>query len=514
METHAALRSHPESMLSIVRRQGLKSLLAFIAVLGLTVAYFAIATRTFRSEAKIFVRMGRESVVLDPTATSAHMIAPADSRDSEVNAVQELLISRTLAEKIVDQFGADVIREKDLEKKGPSLGERMAWLEPYNLNPLRVYSARDKAIVHFQKSLEAETVKRTSIVVVSYESGDAQLAHDILTFLVQAAREEHLSVHRTKGSQQFFVDQAELLRANVNRLEEQLRSLKDKTGLASLVTQREIQLQQIGSLQGDLVRARAEHDAASAEVVRRKQQFQNSPAMIVSEQVSGQPQTSRQALREKLYDLEMKEQELEVKLTAEAPLLAHIRKQAAEARRIAGEELATTQTTKGMNPARQAAELALQEREAQLASLAGRTGSLESKIAQGQEALKEINASEVSLGQLEREIDLARANYRKYAENLEQARIDQQLEQAKISSLNLLQAPSLSITPVSPKPSTTLALGFVAAVFSAIGVALLGERSRTPSAVGSLPHISIPHETPPLYPERWRPSEAAPANPR
>ena len=114
---------------------------------------FWLATRTFRSEAKLFVRMGRESVTLDPTATMGQVVAAADSRESEVNAVAELLSSRTLAEKIVDQFGPTVILELDPEKKSPSLGQRLEWLDTYNLNPLRVYSLRDKAIKAFLESV-------------------------------------------------------------------------------------------------------------------------------------------------------------------------------------------------------------------------------------------------------------------------------------------------------------------------------------------------------------------------
>ena len=142
-------------------------------------------------------------------------------------------------------------------------------------------------------------------------------------------------------------------------LEGQLRDVKDKTGLASLTTQREIKLQLLGSLQGDLIRARAEQDAARAEVERRRQQLREQPGMIVTEQTSGQPQTTRQTLREKLYELEIKEQELAVKLTSEAPLLIHLRNQIAEARRILADEAPTTQITQGVNPAHQAAGVAL-----------------------------------------------------------------------------------------------------------------------------------------------------------
>ena len=82
------------------------------------------------------------------------------------------------------------------------------------------------------------------------------------------------------------------------------------------------------------------------------------------------------------------------------------------------------------------------------------------------------------LPRLERELELARANYRKYAENLEQARIDQELEVAKISSLNVMQPPSLSITPISPQPLATLALGAAASILAAVAVALFAERRR------------------------------------
>jgi uncharacterized protein involved in exopolysaccharide biosynthesis len=479
---------------------------SFLLVIAVTFAYFALAPRIFRSEAKLFVRMGRESVALDPTATTGPIVAAADSRENEVNAVSELLTSRALAEKVVDHFGPQVILETD-DKQGPSLGQRLSWLDDYNLNPLRVYSVREKAIKAFLENVGTLTNKKTSVLSVSYESEDPQLAHDVLAALLELARDEHLRIHRTKGSQEFFVEQSDVLRRNLAQLEEQLRDLKDQTGLAALATQRQIKLELIGALQADLVRARAEQDAARAEVERRRQQLRDQPAMVVTEQTTGQPQTARQTLRERLYDLEIKEQELAVKLTAEAPLLVHLRNQIAEARRILADEQPTTQTTKGVNPTHQAAELALQEREALLVASTARTASLEAKLAIAEGELKQLNAAEVEITRLEREIDLTRANYRKYADNLEQARIDHELEQAKISSLNTMQPPSFAVTPVSPRPIATFALGFVGAVLCSLGAALFADNRRRSS-----PAISVsPSE---IVPTRLRRSDVAPANPR
>ena len=441
-----------------------------------TLAYFSLSARKYRSEAKVFVRIGRETVALDPTATTGQFLGVPDSRGSEVYAVEELLTSRPLAEKIVDQFGPYVILERDPNRSGQSLGQRLSWLDDYNLNPLRVYSLRDKALKAFSENLRVASGGKTNIVSMTYECESSQLAHDVLESLLKSACDEHLRVHRTKGSHEFFVGQSELLQSNLGQLSNQFRDLKNTTGVSSLASQREIKLQLIGSLQADLVRARTEQDAVEAELKRRQKQLGDIPALNVTERTIGQPHSTDQALREKLYDLEVKEQEFAAKLTALHPSLVEVRQQLAESRRIFQEEKAPIEVKTGINQTHKTAELAVQEREAQLVALTARTESLEQKIAAEQMELKQLNDTEVEVNRLEREIDLARANSRKYAENLEQARINQELEEAKISSLNLLQAPSVSETPVSPKVIPTLAVGLVVSVLSSFGVALLAHQ--------------------------------------
>jgi uncharacterized protein involved in exopolysaccharide biosynthesis len=399
-------------------------LLTFVAGMALTLGYLSFATRKFQSDAKLLVRIGRETVTLDPTATTGQYVAVAESRDGEMHAVEELLGSRATAEKIVDQFGPGVILEKRKKSTGPSLSDRLAWLDAYNLNPLKVYSLRDKAVKALQKNLGLSAGKKSNVLSVSYKAEDPQLAHDVLEALLVTAREEHVRVHRTTGSQAFFESQCELLRADLARQEQRLREFKDQHGLAALAAQRDSQVGLIGSLQGDLLRARAEQSAVQAEVELRLRQLRDQPSLIVTEQTTGQPQTAKQTLREKLYELEVREQELAARLKDNAPQLAQIRTQIAESRRIAGEEQINTETKKGTNQTHQAAELALQEREAQFVALAARTQTLEAKIAATSDELKKLNAAELDLTRLERELDLARANYRKYSENLEQARID------------------------------------------------------------------------------------------
>jgi hypothetical protein len=86
---------------------------------------------------------------------------------------------------------------------------------------------------------------------------------------------------------------------------------------------------------------------------------------------------------------------------------------------------------------------------------------------------------------------------------------------AKISSLNLMQPPSLAATPVSPQPIPTLAFGFFGAIVASFGVALFAEtrpKHRSVAASLSPQHLREPATlTAPPRPLR---GEVVPANPR
>jgi uncharacterized protein involved in exopolysaccharide biosynthesis len=431
-----------------------------------------------------------------------------------MHAVEELLRSRSTAEQIVEKFGPAVILERQSGTR--SLSDRLAWLNDYNLNPLRVYSLRDKAVYSLQQNLGTTAGKKSNVISVSYRAKDPRLAHDVLTALLGVVREQYLKVNRTTGSQAFFEVQLDTLRSQLASDEQRLRVFKDQHHLVSLTSQRDSQVALLSSLEADLLRTKAEESSVAAEVEVRRSQLHGQPNLIVTEQTTGQPQTAKQTLREKLYELEIQEQELAARLKDDAPQLIQIRKQIVEARRIAVNEQVELETKRAISQTHQAAELALQEREAQLVALRAKSASLAEKIAAGREALKKLNAAEMELTRLERELELARANYRKYSENLEQARIDEELEAAKISSLNVMQPPSLTATPVTPQPVPTLALGLATSFLAAVAFALLTDRRHEPPATSMPPlaAVAIREPPPPTVSVRSRRAEPVAARSR
>ncbi len=458
-----------------------KMILTFAVGAALTFVSYALTARVYRSEAKIFVRRGRESVALDPTATTGAFVAHGDPAEREVYAVQEILTSRGLAEKVVELFGEDGILEGDSADAFAPSPPRFAWLSSIKkLNPLSVGSLRDKAVQTVLGSLSVASRTKTTVLAVHYECGNPRFAQRVLEAVVRVASDEHVRIHRTGGSQEFFVGQSKKLEATLDQLEERLRNLKNTSGVVSLPTQRTLELQRLGSLQESLIRDRAERDAVEAELRLRRAHVEAAPAMSVTEQTTGQSQSAEQLVRQRLYDLEIIEQEQAAKLTDKHPHRQMIRDQLAEARRISLDVKAPVQVRTGLNPAHQAAHMAVQGREANLAALTARIRSIDDDIAKAREELTSLNDYELTINRLEREIDLVRANYRRYAENLEQARINQELEEAKISSLNLMQAPTFSETPVRPKAAFILPLGLACSLLASVGIAILFDQRHSP----------------------------------
>ena len=67
--------------------------------------------KKYESEANLFVRLGRGSASLDP-ATIGQTISIQESRESEMNSIVDMLESRGLAERIVNQIGEERILKK------------------------------------------------------------------------------------------------------------------------------------------------------------------------------------------------------------------------------------------------------------------------------------------------------------------------------------------------------------------------------------------------------------------
>ncbi len=470
----------PFTAIQIVLRNKFKFVATVLLGLALTTFFFSNAPRKFSSSAKLFVKMGRESVVLDPTARTGQVSSVGESREEQVFAVAELMNSRLVAEKVVDHFGSDIILEKTAG--GTSLGDRLSFLNQLNLNIFRVYSARDKAVKAFQENLGVLAGKRTNVVSLSYEAESPELARDVLEFVVDVTMDDHIRIHRTRGSEDYFVGKVESSSSQLEELELNLRDFKTETGLASLEKQRDSLLDLIAELRMDLLRAQSQEKALIAGLSSRQSKLKEIPEMMLIQEQTGQAQAVGQSFREQLFQLEIQEKQLSSRYPADHPSVKQIREQLADVRKINDNEAVTSAKTLGVNPVYSELETEMLKSQAALAEVQAKIAVISEDLKEAEGRIESFNDADMQVTKLTRGIDMAREVVKTNMDLLEQAKIDNELEERRISSLNIMQPPTLVPTPSNPKPMLTFGVGGLLSLISGFGVALMFNRKRqTPS---------------------------------
>jgi uncharacterized protein involved in exopolysaccharide biosynthesis len=475
----------------ILFRHQRKVIAFFLAVIVTVTVGTLLSPKIYQSEAKLMVLLGRESVSLDPTATTGPVISVGQSRENEIKSELEILKSRELVEKVVDAIGPIVFLKGSKEKtekppseqqKAPDVsgeaGEKVQLASQAPTGLLKSnglfssLSDRDRAILTVTNSLEIEALKNSNIITVSFEAKERSLAQETINKLIGFYLSKHVNVHRTAGSYEFFSQQTDQFKDALAKSEEALKELKNKNSIASLLEQRSVLLKRIGDLQQEIEATQAALAGSSAKVWALNKTLTNLPENQVVQETTG----VGDIMRSRLYELQLKEQDLLSRYKEDSVPVREIRRQIAEAKALMDKEEGTRkQVTSGLNEAHKQVQVGLLTERANLSSLQAKLKELRTLLARAQIELKTINDSEVQLAEAEREMSMQEANYRKYHEKLEQARIDQALEVGKISNISLVQPATYPVKPVRPRKMLNLVLGLFLGMFGSVGLAFFSE---------------------------------------
>jgi uncharacterized protein involved in exopolysaccharide biosynthesis len=279
-------------------------------------------------------------------------------------------------------------------------------------------------------------------------------------------------LHRAPGANEFLAEQANRLRQKLMCSEEELRQLKNKTGISLADAQGQILVTRIGRLEDELLQATSALAAAEAEVRLLGEKLAGLPKVHVTAQTQGVPNQVADVMRSQLYALHLKELELRVKLPEQHPEVQHLQQQISLAgANLAKEEKEREQITQGPNRTYEEVHLSLLRQEPLLAGLKNKVQTLRSQLAQERAALEHFNADYRALNSLQREVNLQDSRYRKYLENLEQGQIDQALKTERISNISIAQPASYEFKPARPKVLMNLGLGFFFAVAASVALA-------------------------------------------
>ncbi len=470
-----------------------KAILFFLAVMVTVTIGTIIAPWIYQSEAKLLVRMGREHISLDPTATTGPFISMSQIWENEVKSELEILKSRELVEKVVDSLGPveilkgpekvtkkdEVVLEephhlvKEIKKMLSPILKKLTNLLKGNSNSMNI---REESILTVTENLGFEVLKNSNIIFISYKATNQKMAQTVVDKLISFYLDKHINVRRTPGSYEFFTQQTDQFRNTLNQIEENYKELKNKTGIASLDEQRRILLNRIGDLQKEIEATESILASSRARVQEMEITLSNLPETQVTQEITGNPNQGADLMRSRLYELQLKEQDLLSRYNENSQVVKEIRRQIVEARSLlAKEESTRTLVTRGVNETHKQIKSALLTEKTTLSSLQAKLKKLQAQFGSARAELKTLNESETQLSQIQREMNIQDSNYRKYLDKLEQARIDHALEIEKISNISIVQAPTYPVRPIGPKKALNMILGLLLGILGGIGLAFFSD---------------------------------------
>lgn len=451
-----------------LRRQWRLAAAVFAAAAFLALVGTIFMPRSYYSEARLYVKFGRDHQI-DPIATGGQMVSVYETRENEINSLIENFKSRAILDRVVQELGPKFIlsgRAKPASERPVAASSEAAPLQPPS-------TAHQQAVMQLEREVSVWSPRKTNTINVSCKAKSPAIAQQIVAKLVEVYLSEHVRVHHTPGSYEFFVEQTAVSQKAWQSAALKLRETKNRLSIVTIDGKRKELETQIGDIASKLLTNEAELKAAEAKITSLKKLLADLPETVVTQKVDG-PNAAFDGMRQTLYQAEAKEQELASKMNDNHPQLVAVRQQVIDLRAILDDQPIQRQlATQATNPTRQAMDLALANEQSTADSLRGRGRELLALRDQLRGELRQLNGSEAEVAQLLQAVDLAEARHKEYAQKLEQSRINRSLDEERISSLSIVQPASYVAKSTGPRRMYVLALGLMLAVVSSIGAALI-----------------------------------------
>jgi uncharacterized protein involved in exopolysaccharide biosynthesis len=462
MPTHEQFLEIYRFVQRAVTRHWRKSVAVFAIVALLSAVGTLVMPRSYYSEARLFVRFGRENQV-DPTATSGQMVALYESRESEINSLIEILKSRSILDRVVAALGPEYVL---YGKKNGGTPNGQGIEAPPSL-------AHQRAVAKLEKEMFISAPRKSNIITVACKAASPVAAQQIVAKLIEVYLEEHVRVHRSPGTLEFFQEQAGQSLVAWQSAADTLRDAKNRLGIVTIEGRRKHLEDEIAENEVKSQANQADVKTSQAKIASLRELIASLPEKLTTSKAQG-PSAAFDGMRQTLYQLESQEHDLSARMQDGHPRLAAMRQQVTDLREILHKQPEDRlQSTEGINPTRQALELSLLNEQSQADSLVARHVSLATIQQRLQGDLQQLNKQVADLEQLQQRVTLAEANHKEYSQKLEQARISRSLDDEQISSLTVVQPASYVATATGLRRSLVLALGLAVAIGSGLGVALL-----------------------------------------
>ena len=453
----------------------------FVCVSGLILAIallYAFTGTRYQAHMKIMVRRGRADAVATARENAPVDVARMAITEEDLNSEVELLRDDEILRKVVEA--------NNLAQRG--------WLR--FLRPGEGRAAQiERATRRLAGKLRVESVKKTNLIAVTYGSQDPAVAAKVLQSLATLYLDKHMEVHRPVGEFQFFEQQTDESRRQLDDAKQKLLQFVSSHGVVAAAEQRDLALQKLSDVDANYRQVQVELAETARRVQELKQQMVALQERTTTQvRIADNPELLK-ALKSSLLELELKRTQLLTKFEPNHRLVQELDQQITQAKgAIAVEMLAPLRDeTTDKNPNYEWAKSQLQQAQVQLRGLEARAAATGTQAAGYRTLARQLGEDALTQDNLLGVAKAALDNYLLYVKKREEARVDDALDQRGIVNVSIAERPMAPALPVS-SAWMLLAIGLVAAAASGTAATFaadyLDPAFRTPDEV--LAYLNAP----------------------
>ncbi len=447
-----------------------------IAVLGA----FLLPTK-YESNARLLVKPGRESTTLPiEVANRQALIAPSTQRDPIVDE-EKLLTGRPIVHMVAERYIAQMAGYQPQgfwKTLKFYIGKVVNWgieLIRSILQLLGIVEAQsdvERLAKKLEKNFTVGHEPGSAVMEVRFTWNDPAIAQKVVESWVEAYLEERTRALGRKSLHTFYETEMNKVASQIDQLKGDLQRQLQNIHSVSVKERLENLTDQINRLTDARVEKLNDQAGIRSFLTDARLQLKRQPQEVVTaREISLNP--SQLDLRRRLNALEQERAALLRTFLPDAPPVKEAEENIAQMKGLIAKEAERLERSKNLAPNGIVVNLKQQIIDAELRDrqLAGQLKDYDLQLQQLQAERERVMLAEPQINRLLLQLANADKSYALYAENLEKARIDHELDNNRISNIALVEQATFNPSRVFPKSLMILLLALPASI--AVGLLTL-----------------------------------------
>jgi len=412
------------------------SIVAFTTILVLLGVY--VLPLPHKAEAKIYVDRNKMNTVPGISQYGIRYL----EREEILNTEVEVILSRPVAEKVVDQLALD--KPHSDETIFNSIGDFLGGITSLT-GLVNEVSLRAAAINSVQGKIKVKPVPKSNVIDISYLGSDPEKITNIVNAVADAYIETRRELHKPRGLRSFYAAQATLFKNELDVLNERDHALRSQWSVNRLELERQSVVTELSVLKKGFLEKNEEYVSVDLRIGDMKRSGNYTPfdnnvmRYLAIDQMGG-----------RLLDLQLSRNKLVQMYKPGNPRISNIE---AEITALKGNILKSLESIRS--------------------ELKSRVSGFERKINLLDKEKGTLNDQESILDEIATAAQVAEKYYLNYKGLEEQARLSD-ISDSEGLNVVILSYATQPEAPIFPR-FIFIVVGFIFSIFTAYGIALLLE---------------------------------------